>query len=261
MNDSISTIREKLSDVTSENDSFFQECLQDERKGVEKLVQAVRRKWEKEAKLLVKLKEMTQHETELFQQGYKYIAGVDEVGRGPIAGPVVAAAVILPTNFSVVGINDSKQLSEAKRDALFETIKTEAIAIGVGIIEHDVIDQVNIYEATKLAMRKALDQLKPEPDFVLIDAMPLRYTEAELSLIKGDTKSISIAAASIIAKVTRDRLMQMYDEKYPGYDFANNMGYGTKKHLLGLDTIGICPIHRMSFSPVKEAKLHFDSLN
>ncbi|EAF6184722.1 ribonuclease HII [Listeria monocytogenes] len=261
MSDSISVIKEKLSEVTSENDPFFQKCIQDERKGVEKLVQSVRRKWEKEAKLLVKLKEMTQYETDLFQQGYKYIAGVDEVGRGPLAGPVVAAAVILPADFSVVGINDSKQLSEAKRDALFEKIKKEAIAIGVGIIEYDVIDQVNIYEATKLAMCEALNQLTPEPDFVLIDAMPLRYTEAELSLIKGDTKSISIAAASIIAKVTRDRLMQMYDEKYPGYDFANNMGYGTKKHLLGLDTIGICPIHRMSFSPVKESKLHFDSLN
>lgn len=260
MSDSISVIREKLNQVTSEHDPFFRKCMQDERKGVEKLLETTRRKWEKEAQLRNKLEEMKQYETDLFQQGYKYIAGVDEVGRGPLAGPVVAAAVILPADFSVVGINDSKQLSEAKRDALFETIKKEAIAIGVGIIEHDVIDQVNIYEATKLAMREALDQLTPEPDFVLIDAMPLRYTEAELSLIKGDTKSISIAAASIIAKVTRDRLMQMYDEKYPGYDFANNMGYGTKKHLLGLDTIGICPIHRISFVPVKEAKLHFDSL-
>lgn len=261
MSDSIATIREKLNEITSENDPFFQLCLQDERKGVEKLLQSARRKWEKEAKLLAKLAEMKQYETDLFQQGYQSIAGVDEVGRGPLAGPVVAAAVILPADFSVVGINDSKQLSEAKRDALFETIKAEAVAIGVGIIEHDVIDRVNIYEATKLAMTEALNQLAPKPDFVLIDAMPLKYMEAELSLIKGDTKSISIAAASIIAKVTRDRLMQMYAEKYPGYDFASNMGYGTKNHLTGLDTIGICPIHRLSFSPVKEAKLNFDSLN
>ncbi|EAD5842944.1 TPA: ribonuclease HII [Listeria innocua] len=260
MSESIAAIREKLSQVTSEQDPFFQHCTQDERKGVQKLLQSTRKKWEKEAKLAEKLIEMKRYETDLFKQGFQYIAGVDEVGRGPLAGPVVAAAVILPADFSVVGINDSKQLNEAKRDILFDVIKEEAISIGIGIIDHDVIDQVNIYEATKIAMRTALEELNPAPDFVLIDAMPLKYSEAELSLIKGDTKSISIAAASIIAKVTRDRMMQQYDALYPGYDFANNMGYGTKKHLNGLDTIGICPIHRLSFSPVKEAKLHFESL-
>ncbi|EAD5710916.1 ribonuclease HII [Listeria innocua] len=260
MSESIAVIREKLSLVTSEQDPFFQLCTQDERKGVQKLLQSTRKKWEKEANLAAKLIEMKRYETDLFKQGFQYIAGVDEVGRGPLAGPVVAAAVILPADFSVVGINDSKQLNEAKRDMLFEVIKKEAISIGIGIIDHDIIDQVNIYEATKIAMREALEKLNPAPDFVLIDAMPLKYSEAELSLIKGDTKSISIAAASIIAKVTRDRMMQQYDELYPGYDFANNMGYGTKKHLNGLDTIGICPIHRLSFSPVKEAKLHFESL-
>ncbi|MBC1383755.1 ribonuclease HII [Listeria innocua] len=260
MSESISVIREKLSQVISEQDPFFQQCIQDERKGVQKLLQSTRKKWEKEAKLAGKLIEMKRYETDLFKQGFQYIAGVDEVGRGPLAGPVVAAAVILPADFSVVGINDSKQLNEAKRDMLFDVIKEKAISIGIGIIDHDVIDQVNIYEATKIAMRTALEELNPAPDFILIDAMPLKYSEAELSLIKGDTKSISIAAASIIAKVTRDRMMQQYDALYPGYDFANNMGYGTKKHLNGLDTIGICPIHRLSFSPVKEAKLHFESL-
>ncbi|MBC1374351.1 ribonuclease HII [Listeria farberi] len=260
MSEPISIIREKLSQVTSEQDPFFQLCLRDERKGVERLLRSTRKKWEKEAKLAAKLIEMKQYETELLKQGFQHIAGVDEVGRGPLAGPVVAAAVILPSDFSVLGINDSKQLNEAKRDALFDIIKKEAISIGIGIIEHDVIDQVNIYEATKLAMRMALEELNPAPDFTLIDAMPLKYSEAELSLIKGDTKSISIACASIIAKVTRDRIMQQYDELYPGYDFVNNMGYGTKKHLKGLDTIGICPIHRLSFSPVKEAKSHFERL-
>lgn len=260
MSESISVIREKLSHVISEQDPFFQICLQDERKGVIKLIESTRKKWEKEAQLIAKLAEMKQHETDLSTQGFQYIAGVDEVGRGPLAGPVVAAAVILPADFSVLGINDSKQLSEAKRDMLFEIIKKEALSIGVGIIEHDMIDQVNIYEATKLAMSEALNQLNPTPDFILVDAMPLKYSESELSLIKGDTKSISIATASIIAKVTRDRMMQHYDALYPGYDFANNMGYGTKKHLNGLDTIGVCPIHRLSFSPVKEAKLHFESL-
>ncbi|CAM2361507.1 ribonuclease HII [Listeria seeligeri] len=260
MSESISDIQKKLSQVTSENDSVFQLYLQDERKGVQKLLISLQKKWEKEAILVQKLTKMKQYENDLYQQGYKCIAGVDEVGRGPLAGPVVAAAVILPEDFSVVGINDSKQLSELKRETLFELIQQQAIAVGVGIIEHDVIDEVNIYEATKLAMRKALDELNPSPDFVLIDAMPLKYTEAELSLIKGDTKSISIAAASIIAKVTRDRLMKDYDVAYPGYDFVNNMGYGTKNHLNGLDTIGVCPIHRLSFAPVKEAKLHFESL-
>ncbi|MBF2600752.1 ribonuclease HII [Listeria seeligeri] len=260
MSESISDIQKKLSQVTSENDSVFQLYLQDERKGVQKLLISLKKKWEKEAKLVQKLTEMKHYENDLYQQGYKFIAGVDEVGRGPLAGPVVAAAVILPEDFSVVGINDSKQLSELKRETLFELIQQQAIAVGVGIIENDVIDEVNIYEATKLAMRKALDELNPSPDFVLIDAMPLKYTEAELSLIKGDTKSISIAAASIIAKVTRDRLMKDYDVAYPGYDFVNNMGYGTKNHLNGLDTIGVCPIHRLSFAPVKEAKLHFESL-
>ncbi|WP_270994250.1 ribonuclease HII [Listeria seeligeri] len=260
MSESISDIQKKLSQVTSENDSVFQLYLQDERKGVQKLLISLQKKWEKEAKLVQKLTEMKQYENDLYQQGYKFIAGVDEVGRGPLAGPVVAAAVILPEDFSVVGINDSKQLSELKRETLFELIKQQAIAVGVGIIEHDVIDEINIYEATKLAMRMALDELDPSPDFILIDAMPLKYTEAELSLIKGDTKSISIAAASIIAKVTRDRLMKDYDVAYPGYDFLHNMGYGTKNHLNGLNTNGVCPIHRLSFAPVKEAKLHFESL-
>ncbi|MBC1832655.1 ribonuclease HII [Listeria seeligeri] len=260
MSESISDIQKKLSQVTSENDSVFQLYLQDERKGVQKLLISLQKKWEKEAKLVQKLTKMKQYENDLYQQGYKCIAGVDEVGRGPLAGPVVAAAVILPEDFSVVGINDSKQLSELKRETLFELIKQQAISVGVGIIEHDVIDEVNIYEATKLAMRMALDELDPSPDFILIDAMPLKYTEAELSLIKGDTKSISIAAASIIAKVTRDRLMKDYDVAYPGYDFLHNMGYGTKNHLNGLNTNGVCPIHRLSFAPVKEAKLHFESL-
>ncbi|MBC1421583.1 ribonuclease HII [Listeria seeligeri] len=260
MSESISDIQKKLSQVTSENDSVFQLYLQDERKGVQKLLISLQKKWEKEAKLVQKLTKMKQYENDLYQQGYKCIAGVDEVGRGPLAGPVVAASVILPEDFSVVGINDSKQLSELKRETLFELIKQQAIAVGVGIIEHDVIDEVNIYEATKLAMRMALDELDPSPDFILIDAMPLKYTEAELSLIKGDTKSISIAAASIIAKVTRDRLMKDYDVAYPGYDFLHNMGYGTKNHLNGLNTNGVCPIHRLSFAPVKEAKLHFESL-
>ncbi|EUJ27372.1 ribonuclease HII [Listeria floridensis FSL S10-1187] len=185
------------------------------------------------------------------KKGFLNIAGVDEVGRGPLAGPVVAAAVILPDNFMLLGMNDSKQLSEAKRNDFYEQIMNHAVASGVGIVSHETIDKVNIYEATKIAMTQALDALKVPADYTLIDAMPLHYSENESSIIKGDAKSISIAAASIIAKVTRDRMMVEFDQLYPGYDFASNMGYGTKKHLEGLRELGPCPIHRLSFAPVK----------
>lgn len=209
--------------------------------------------------LLEQLELMKKYEKEARLQGFQMIAGIDEVGRGPLAGPVVAAAVILPENFSVVGVNDSKQLSGAKRDELFATIMDTAVAVGIGVQSHEVIDKVNIYEATKLAMREAIDNLDVPPDFCLIDAMPLKYCKNELSLIKGDSKSISIAAASIVAKVTRDRMMLAYDKSFPGYGFSQNMGYGTKKHLKGLESKGVCPIHRLTFAPVKNIFLADES--
>ncbi len=249
MSHSINEIKQIISEVNTEKE--LSPFLQDERIGVKKLVEKARKRIEKVYQLQEKMREMQIFENEARQKGFRYVAGVDEVGRGPLAGPVVAAAVILPEDFDVLGINDSKQLSETKREILFDEIKKKAITYHVGIVSHSIIDEVNIYEATKIAMNKAIDGLLPSPDFTLIDAMPLKRSSTEQSIIKGDSKSISIAAASILAKVTRDHLMKEYDKKYPGYDFAHNMGYGTKNHLEGLSNIGPCPIHRKTFAPVR----------
>ncbi|WP_163653560.1 ribonuclease HII [Listeria sp. PSOL-1] len=249
MAEAMDVIKEKCYLATSEADLI--PFLEDSRKGVQKLIEQTKKRFENEKRQLTQLETMKFHEKEGYAKGYQWIAGVDEVGRGPLAGPVVAAAVILPESFAILGVNDSKKLSENQREKLFDLISDCAVSIGIGIIANEIIDQVNIYEATKLAMNEALAQLSPQPDFTLIDAMPLHYSDCELSLIKGDSKSVSIAAASIIAKVTRDRLMKQYDQLYPGYEFARNMGYGTKKHLEGLQMFGSCPIHRYSFEPVK----------
>ncbi|MBA3926513.1 ribonuclease HII [Listeria rustica] len=257
MAEKLAIIKERLQLVTSETDPFFQECLLDERKGVAKLVVSFRREQAKKEALLAQLEAMKYYENEARAKGFQVIAGIDEVGRGPLAGPVVAAAVVLPADFDVVGVNDSKQLNEAKRDQLYDAILEKALAVGIGIKSHEVIDNVNIYEATKLAMADAIDALSMEPDFCLIDAMPLKHCEHELSLIKGDSKSVSIAAASIVAKVTRDRMMATFDEEFPGYGFAKNMGYGTKVHLEGLEKQGVCPIHRLTFAPVKNIFLAY----
>lgn len=185
------------------------------------------------------------------KKGYSIIAGIDEVGRGPLAGPVVAAAVILSEDFYLPGLNDSKKLSKAKRESYYTYIKQHA-DIGIGIVDHKEIDQLNIYQATKKAMQMAVQSLTRTPDYLLIDAMTLPLSVPQESIIKGDTKSASIAAASIVAKVVRDRMMEQFAKKYPYYGFDQNMGYGTKEHLDGLKIYGPSDIHRLSFSPVKE---------
>lgn len=192
------------------------------------------------------------YEKELRAKGIKLIAGVDEVGRGPLVGPVVAAAVILPEKFSLDGLTDSKKLTEKKRDMFYDKIKEQALAIGVGIIDEKEIDEVNIYEATKLAMIEAISKLEIKPEHILIDAMPLELDIPTTSIIKGDLKSITISAASVIAKVTRDRMMYELDEKYPMYDFKKNKGYPTKKHLEALLEYGVIPEHRRSYGPVQK---------
>ncbi len=190
-------------------------------------------------------------EEELEDKGYKYVAGVDEVGRGPLAGPVVVAAVILPQNKRIKGINDSKKLSEKKREELYKVIMKEALAVSIAYVYEDVIDKINIYEATKQGMLEAISKLEIKPDHVLIDAMPLRELEIEhTSIIHGDALSASIGAASIVAKVTRDHFMEKMDFKYPNYGFARHKGYCTKEHLKALEQYGPCEIHRKSFSPV-----------
>lgn len=196
---------------------------------------------------------MLEYENNLYKEGVTLIAGVDEVGRGPLIGPVVACACILPVNFYHKDIKDSKKLSEKKREEMYKIIKENAISIGLGIVSEKVIDEVNIYEATKIAMKEAIKNLNITPGHVLIDAMKLELNIPSTSIIKGDAKSESIAAASIIAKVTRDHMLDEMDKEYPMYDLKNNKGYGTKKHLEALQTYGPCKYHRVSYSPVRNA--------
>ena len=179
---------------------------------------------------------------------HQAICGIDEVGRGPFAGPVVAGAVILPTDHPILYLNDSKKLSEKKREELYEVILKEAVATGIGMASPARIDEINILQATYEAMRMAISNLSVQPDLLLNDAVTIPEIEImQIPIIKGDAKSVSIAAASILAKVTRDRLMVEYEKVFPGYDFASNKGYGTKAHIEGLKKLGPTPIHRMSF--------------
>ncbi len=194
------------------------------------------------------------YEKELYKKGITLIAGVDEVGRGPLIGPVVAAAVILPQNYKLEGLTDSKKLSEKKRESFYEIIKKDALAIGIGIVSEKIIDEVNIYEATKIAMKEAINNLKIKPEHILIDAMPLDLDIPTTSIIKGDLLSITISAASVIAKVTRDHMLYEIDKEYPMYDLKNNKGYGTKKHMKAIKEYGITKYHRLSYKPVSDYK-------
>lgn len=193
-------------------------------------------------------------ENELYEKGITHIAGVDEVGRGPLIGPVVAACVVLPKNFKLEGLNDSKKLSEKKRNEFYKYIIENSLTYGVGIIEPKIIDEVNIYEATKLAMKQAITkaQEKVNIEHVLIDAMPLELEIESTSIIKGDAKSISIAAASVIAKVTRDKMMYDLDTKYPQYGFKSHKGYPTKKHVEAIYKYGLIEGYRKTFNPIKK---------
>ena len=194
---------------------------------------------------------MYQYENELYNSGFTYIAGVDEAGRGPLAGPVVAAAVILKKGAILKYTNDSKQLTEKQRDKALIEIKENALAIGIGISSVEEIDLINIYRASREAMLSAIQQLKIKPEFLLIDAMPMEIDIPLKSIIKGDTLSISIAAASIVAKTTRDAYMLEMDKVFPEYGFKNHKGYGTKEHLEAIQKYGITPIHRKTYEPVK----------
>ena len=193
---------------------------------------------------------MKEYENELYSKGIKYIAGIDEVGRGPLVGSVVAAAVILPIDFYDERINDSKKISEKKREMLYDVIMDNALSVGIGISSEKVIDEIKILEATKKAMLEAIDNLSIKPEHLLIDAVKLNSNIPQTSIIKGDAKSQSIAAASIIAKVTRDRMMIELDKKHPEYDFKHNKGYGTKKHVEALYKYGPLDEHRKTFEPV-----------
>ena len=195
---------------------------------------------------------MKEFETELYNKGINFIAGIDEVGRGPLVGPVVTAAVILPKDFYDERINDSKKLTEKKRELLYDVIMENAISVGIGISSEDVIDEINILNATKRAMIEAVNNLSVKPEHLLIDAVKLNTDIPQTSIIKGDAKSESIAAASIIAKVTRDRMMIELDKIHPEYDFKHNKGYGTKKHIEAIRKYGIIKEHRKTFAPCDE---------
>ncbi len=191
---------------------------------------------------------MSEYEVQAFAHGYHWVGGMDEAGRGPLAGPVVAAAVILDPEQPVYGVNDSKKLSEKRRAVLKPLIEAQAISFGIGIVDERTIDRINILEATKEAMQKAVAALDPAPELLLIDALTIPQIRIpQQGIIKGDAKSVSIAAASILAKETRDAIMRAYDEIYPQYGFAKHKGYGTKEHIEAIRAYGPCPIHRRSF--------------
>lgn len=247
------TIREieTLLSRSDVSDKLIQQLYSDERKGVQKILN----KWVKQQELMKQVEqlyaEMSQIETKLHQRGFKRIAGVDEVGRGSIAGPVVAAAVILPEK-PIYGIKDSKQLPIKKRNELYRQI-TEQAVVGIGVATAKEIDETNIYQATKSAMAKAVWKLRGRVDHLLIDAMTIPSELPQTALIKGDQKSVSIAAASIVAKVTRDAMMAELAKTYPQYGFEKNVGYGTKEHVQALQRYGTTRVHRHSFAPVAGA--------
>lgn len=246
----IKELKEQLALITDTSDPLLETIKLDSRKGA----QTALRQWEK-VQERIQLKMDQFHEKNIFEveglnAGYQYIAGIDEVGRGPLAGPVVSAAVILNPDKPIYGLDDSKKLSLAKRTQLFDEINENAIAVGIGVVTPSEIDRINILQATKKAMNLAVSELPIVADYLLVDAVKIDNPIPQKVIIKGDLRSNSIAAASIIAKVTRDNMMKEYDNQYPGYGFMSNAGYGTKEHLEGLENRGATPIHRRSFSPV-----------
>jgi len=224
------------------------EFLFDERKGVKNLVASAMKRHQAYLAELERLDRLMTYERAGYEKGYELIAGIDEVGRGPLAGPVVAAAVILPKGCVIAGIDDSKKLSAKKREALNDIILEKAVSFGIGVVSPERIDEINILQATYEAMRQALSALSPMPQFILADAVTIPEVPIpQEGIIKGDSKSLSIGAASIVAKVYRDKLMEQYDELYPAYGFAANKGYGSAEHIAAIRVHGICSIHRKSF--------------
>lgn len=244
---SISAIREIFAAASeTELPALYLEYEEDSRAGVQNLIQ----KYQKQEEALKKERERTE-QMKIYEHKYEdlgWICGIDEVGRGPLAGPVVAGAVILPRDSKILHLNDSKQLTAKKRDELYDVIMREAVAVGIGYASPARIDEINILQATYEAMREAISKLSVKPDVLLNDAVKIPQVDIrQVPIIKGDAKSVSIAAASMVAKVTRDRLMEEYDKVLPGYGFASNKGYGSAEHIAALKEIGPSPIHRQSF--------------
>lgn len=248
-NKSVREIKEIIETLEVEKYMEYIEILRmDERKSVQSLAIKLAKKLDNIRKEAERLETINVFENEGYSKGYLYIGGIDEAGRGPLAGPVVASVVVFKQNTKIEGVNDSKKLSEAKRDELFEVIKKEALDYGIGIVNNEEIDEFNILNATYMAMKKAINCLKQTPDYLLVDAATIPGIDiVQNPIIKGDSKSISIAAASILAKVTRDSIMYQYDRVYPEYGFKSHKGYGTKEHYEAIEKHGITPIHRKSF--------------
>ncbi len=239
-------LEEKKRFPLSKVEAFIEKYQTDERSGVQKIVESAKKQKEKYLAELVRTENLKQYEKEY--DNYCYICGIDEVGRGPLAGPVVAGAVILPKDCDILYINDSKKLTVAKREALYEKIMEKAVSVGLGFVSPERIDEINILQATYEAMREAISNLNPQPDLLLNDAVTIpKVAIPQIPIIKGDAKSISIGAASIVAKVTRDRLMEEYDKMFPQYGFASNKGYGSPEHIQAIQTYGSTPIHRKTF--------------
>ena len=250
----ISEIREIL--LGSPSEEFLAELELDSRVAVKKLLQAYHKRIEKAALERERFHKMLSYERQYYDEGAKLIAGVDEAGRGPLAGPLVIAAVVMPKEFFISGLNDSKQISASKRDKLYDEILQKALSVSVNIVSISNIDELNIYRATQQGMAEVLLHLDKQPDVALIDAMPVEAGDIKtVSLVHGDALSASIAAASIIAKVTRDRIMEKLDALYPAYKFANNKGYGSKDHMQAIDQDGVTEWHRRSYEPVKSLNL------
>ena len=227
-------------------ENLEQTYREDTRSGVQALIRRSEKQREALEKETVRIYQLQQYERDYEKEGL--ICGIDEVGRGPLAGPVVAGAVILPKNCEILYLNDSKQLSAEKREQLYDVILEHAVAVGIGIVSPQRIDEINILQATYEAMRQAIEKLNPQPAVLLNDAVRIpQVAIQQVPIIKGDAKSVSIAAASIVAKVTRDRMMEQYEEVFPGYGFARNKGYGSKEHIEALQTMGPTAIHRRSF--------------
>ena len=243
----IGDIKEQLKSITdSQLGQFIEAYGSDERGGVIKLVDSAKKRLDKYEKELIRTDGLKKYEREY--ASYAHICGIDEAGRGPLAGPVVAGAVILPKGKRILYVNDSKKLSEKKREELFDVIKEDALSYGIGIVSPERIDEINILQATYEAMREAVNKLSVKPDILLNDAVTIPGIDVkQVPIIKGDAKSLSIASASILAKVTRDRLMVEYDSLYPEYGFAKHKGYGTKVHIEAIKEYGPCPIHRRTF--------------
>lgn len=246
----IRALVEKMDEVSND---LLQLLTEDSRKGVQDLSRQILQKMERHRQLQDLWEEMSKPERTLRNQQRTHLFGIDEVGRGPLAGPVVAAAVCLPADFCLLGLNDSKKVPQAMREAFYEVIMRDAVAVGIGIVSSQRIDEINILEATREAMRQAVEAAGIVPAVCLIDAVHLPGLPYEqIAIIGGDGKSVSIAAASIVAKVTRDRIMSEYALQYPQYGFEKNAGYGTEEHLLALERFGPTPIHRYTFGGVKE---------